>query len=246
MKKCLCIFITIICCAVIGVLCFFLGKAYGDCHKEKTTEKETKIEETKTETETKTEEKNNENSEISDNEEDYYHHDFLKPSVINGINFTYTTETNKKINITLPIIFGNTKGIRKFNSQVSGRILTRISDDLSWIEVDEGKSSCKASNPYNYKYNAVTKNDIIVMNIYSVVNDCAIPRSGDGSWFESYYFDIKNDKELTVGEAAKALEIKNLDNAKSYEELDGNGSCAIIKINNGNLEVEAPLPDDCI
>ena len=98
----------------------------------------------------------------------------------------------------------------------------------------------------NYKYNAVTKNDIIVMNIYSVVNDCAIPRSGDGSWFESYYFDIKNDKELTVGEAAKALEIKNLDNAKSYEELDGAESCAVIKINNGNLEVEAPLPQDCI
>lgn len=44
MKKGLCIFITVACCVVIGVLCFFLGKTYSNCSKEKTDEPKTEVE----------------------------------------------------------------------------------------------------------------------------------------------------------------------------------------------------------
>ena len=62
--------------------------------------------------------------------------------------------------------------------------------------------------------------------------------------FQGYsaYYDINNDKVLTVGEAAQALnlEIKDLDDVTSYDELNNN-SCAYIKIENTNLKLVADI-----
>ena len=225
MKKILCVCITVICCVVIGLLCFFLGKSYTKCSNEKLGDKSQN-----TETIVKEE----------DNEEDYWRGVYLTPSVVDGIKFTYVTKkSNKKFNIKLPFVFGNTKGIRNFNHRISGNILTRINDGVGWFESvtpDDGYV-CEGLNPLNYTYNSVIKNGIIVIEIYSEVNDCGIPSSGSGEWIENYFFDINNDKELTIGEAVKLLGLKDEKTAKEYDDSNSN-IFPVVRINNGNLKVE--------
>lgn len=216
MKKCcLCIIISIIASAAIGACCFFIGRTYSKCNDCRNDSANNKTENTTT------------------------------PTVVDGISFVYEYDNETKI--TVPTILGTTDTIKSINNKIHKEVLSRIISDLGYVyfDMDHEPSYC---TPFKHEYKTLTKNDIIVIYAYSYDSNgkaCGFPASGGGMYSYNYFYDIKNDKELNISEAAKALGITNLDNATSYDNLKDN-ACAIIKVENGNLEVEAPLPDDCI
>ncbi len=139
-------------------------------------------------------------------------------SVADALNFSY-----ELFNFRLPKVVGNTTVIDELNKKMLNEMLPSA---ISEVAIHESMpEAISKGNRYNYEY--IIKNNILVIYMYSSIPEggTGVPKSG--KYMNSYYYDITKDKILSVGEAAKALELK-LDGMTSrdekrletYDELD--------------------------
>ena len=152
-------------------------------------------------------------------------------SITDAVNFTDGYYNMFKIK--LPKIVGNSKTIEELNTKILNEQFPKTYDCIIG----------KASVPEAYENGAITeykhiiKNNVLVIYIYTgfPAGSKVVGKSGTSGANGSYYYDIKNDKILSVGQAAKALEMKiegmtSKDEKKleSYEDLDQCNDYSII------------------
>ena len=158
-------------------------------------------------------------------------------SVVDAVNYSY-----KLFNVKLPRIIGNTDTIEELNTKMLNEALPRTYVDVASNGMEP--KSFEKGETTEYKY--IIENNILVIYIYTVIPDGSLIMGGSGAPGVdcAYYYDIDNDKILSVGEAAEALEMK-LDGLTSrigeemntYEKLDESKDYMIIIGENG-LEFE--------
>lgn len=160
-------------------------------------------------------------------------------SVVDAVN--YSDGYYNLFKIKLPKINGNTKTIAELNAKILNDVLPRTySDVVGHATIEEAMDKGAF---YDYKY--IIKNNILIIYIYSSVPEggSLMPTTGGGLEHCSYYYDIVNDKILTISEVANKLSLnlsglKTLEGTdiKSYSKLEENGY--IITINNNDLKLE--------
>lgn len=165
-------------------------------------------------------------------------------SVVDAVN--YVDSYSKKFKVKLPRIVGNTITIENLNLKILNEVLPSTyihvaahlaSANTEYVFMDKGST-------FDYSY--VIKNDVLIIHIYSTVPEggTTLSASGDGLNSYSYYYDITNDKILSVSEVSDKLNL-SLDGLKtsegnsltSYSELEKNGYTIII--NNNELKLKA-------
>lgn len=155
-------------------------------------------------------------------------------SVVDAVD--YSDGYYQLFKIKLPKIIGNTETIDELNKKILNEVLPLTYADVACHAVTEDNlekygepTAMDKGSIYDYKY--IIKNNILVICIYSSVPEggSVIPATNGGLEYISYYYDIANDKILSMGEAARLLElnIKGLEKAdgetiKTYDELEYN------------------------
>ena len=155
---------------------------------------------------------------------------------------TYTADYYHLFKVRLPKVVGNTNTINELNQKILNEVLpVTYFDVVSHTILSE---SFDKGSTYDYKY--VMKDNILVIDIYSNVPEGGSIASapGDGLKEILYYYDIVNDKILTVSEAASKLSLSldgltaldGLSIINSYDELEENHY--MITISNNDLKLE--------
>lgn len=153
----------------------------------------------------------------------------------------YTDAYYHLFKVRLPKVVGNTNTIKELNQKILNEVLPiTYRDVVSHAILSE---SLDKGSAYDYKY--IIKDNILVIDIYSSVPEggSIVPASGGGLQEFSYYYDVVNDKILTLSEAASKLSlsldgITTLDGSpiNSYDELEKNHY--MITIINNDLKLE--------
>lgn len=154
----------------------------------------------------------------------------------------YTDDYYHLFKVRLPKVVGNTNTINELNQKILNEVLpVTYCDVVSHAILSE---SFDKGSTYDYKY--VMKDNILVIDIYSNVPEggSIALAPGDGLKEILYYYDIVNDKILTVSEAASKLSLSldgltaldGLSIINSYDELEENHY--MITINNNDLKLE--------
>ncbi len=147
-------------------------------------------------------------------------------SVTDAVN--YIDDYYKEFKVKLPKIVGNSKNIDELNTKILNEVLPRTySHPACRAQTNESSFTCMdKGSTIDYLY--LTKNNVLVLYIYSKVPEggTAMPASGGGLFKYTYFYDIENEKTLTMTEAAIKL---NVDLNK--------GDCSYIIIENKQLKV---------
>ena len=153
----------------------------------------------------------------------------------------YTDGYYHLFKVRLPKVNGNTNIIKELNQKILDEVLPiTYSDVASHAIISE---SLDKGSEYDYRY--IIKDNILVIDVYSTIPDggSVVPASGGGLHEFSYYYDITNDKILTLSEASSKLSLSlngltALDGTSisSYDELEKNHY--MITISNNDLKLE--------
>lgn len=163
-------------------------------------------------------------------------------SVADAVN--YSDGYYQLFKVKLPKIVGNTKTIDELNAKILNEVLPKTYSDVA--AHTEVKSAMDKGSMYDYKY--IIKNNILIIYIYSSVPEggSVIPATGGGLESISYYYDITNDKILSIGEAAKALglslngiEAYDGTEIKAYNELEQFGF--VIEIDGNQVKLKSDI-----
>lgn len=129
------------------------------------------------------------------------------------------TFTGGSICIKTPYINGETENIKKLNKKILEDLL---SNSHSFVAV-------YPESKINFNYTTITKENVVIIQVYS-----------DNYYRNLYYYDIKNDKELTLGQTAEKLKITDIGDAENYNHLDNPETCEKVfaYIENNNLKIE--------
>ena len=161
----------------------------------------------------------------------------------------YTDDYYRMFKVTLPMITSSKANAMKLNKKILDEVLPRTYGPVVAYALDEDLEEYErnASKGWITDYAYVIKNDVIAIYVKASVPEGgkAIAASGDGLYQYNYFYDISNDKILTIGEAAKLMEIKDLDTATSYKELDNESSCSYMIIENGKTTITTD-EENCI
>ncbi len=161
-------------------------------------------------------------------------------SVEDAVN--YTDAYYHIFKVRLPKVVGNTNTIKELNQKILNEVLPITYCDVASHTILS--ESLDKGSIYDYKY--IIKDDILVINIYSSVPEggSLIPTSGGGLYSFSYFYDIANDKILTLSELASKLALSlegltTLEGASinSYDELEKNHYVITIIGNDLKLEL---------
>ena len=150
-------------------------------------------------------------------------------SVLDAVN--YTDSYYKLFKVKLPKIVGtNSQIISKLNDTILNEVLPRTYGHAVCHAVMGNDCMNKGST---VDYNYIIKNNIVAIYIYSSVPDGAkaMPASGGGLFHYNYFYDITNDKTLSLGEAAEKMNITDIGGASTYNDLNNVCSSMIIKGN---------------
>ena len=159
--------------------------------------------------------------------------------VITAVN--YVDEYYKKFYIKLPKITGNSETIVKLNNKILNEILPKTySNPICHAEMEDGCMDKGSSVDYKY----LIKDNIVIIYIYSYVptGGKLAPQSGNGLLNYNYFYDITNDKMLSLAEATDRLKIKDLDGASSSKDLLDECSWMIVE----NNDVKINYNEGCV
>lgn len=123
-----------------------------------------------------------------------------------GDAINYVDEYYKMSRIKLPQLVGKAENISTLNSKILNEVLPKTYFGSICYSID---ANCMSKGIiFNYKYK-VEKN-ILVIYIYSSLptGGNGAPSSNEGLDMMSYFYDIANDKILTLSEAATKLGLK--------------------------------------
>lgn len=153
----------------------------------------------------------------------------------------YTDAYYHLFKVRLPKVVGNTNTIKELNQKILNEVLPiTYRDVVSHAILSE---SLDKGSAYDYKH--IIKDNILVIHIYSSVLEggSVAPTSDGGLQQFSYYYDVVDDKILTLSEAASKLSLSldgltTLDGSSinSYDELEKNHY--MITISNNDLKLE--------
>lgn len=168
-----------------------------------------------------------------------YHH-LSNPNIMNNPTYSYE--------IKIPSIIGPGANIESLNQKMATVILDQCDTNVAAIYESQRYESQAFNKGFKIYYEYLIKNNILIIFINQI-----LPEGGEGNilmqsgdyWEASYYYDIQNDQILTVGEAAKKLNIKldkvvidEIDDGedivieiKTYEDLEQNGFQLIVDNN---------------
>ncbi len=119
---------------------------------------------------------------------------------------------NVERKIIIPELLIDGEEITTFNEKLD----TEITNNMSKMQ----ELSINAKEEYSY----IIKNGVAF--IYVNIAYDTWPASGDGKFNLNFFYDVDNNKELTLAEAAKAMEIKDLGGLQSYDELSTLTGCS--------------------
>ena len=165
-------------------------------------------------------------------------------SVVDAVN--YTDGYYDLFKVKLPRIVGNTETIEKLNSKILNEVLPLTYDDVVCHATTENEQTIAMSKGSIHDYTYIIKDNILIIYIYSTVPEggTKIETTEDGLIQHSYYYDITNDKILSIDEVANKLKLSleglktpEGKSIKSYSELEKNGYIVRIKDNNIELYV---------
>lgn len=161
---------------------------------------------------------------------------------------TQQPSENKKEEVTveiyseIPVIMSTKPGAKIINEKIA----TIVKD----VQYTMGKREGSCSQ-YNSDFSGnCARNEELTSGVIAKNNVVAIymharagfsNSSGDGTMEYNYFYDVKNDKELTLIEALPMLGYTTADLAKfdvsSFEELTANYSRAYLSIKDGKTEI---------
>ena len=148
-------------------------------------------------------------------------------SVLDAVN--YTDDYYKLFKVKLPKIVGaNSQVLSKLNDTILNEVLPRTyGHAVCHAEMEDDCMNKGSTVDYSY----IVKNNVVAIYIYSSVPDGAnaMPASGNGLFYYNYFYDITNDKSLSLGEAAERMNITDIDGANTYSDLNNVCSSMIIK-----------------
>lgn len=136
-------------------------------------------------------------------------------SVVDAVNYSYDSKIGSKndmFKVVLPKVIGNTDTIETLNTKILNESLPLTYTFLA----EKVEEPTVYENGASIEYKNIIENNILVLYI-----DTNLPAGTKGMGIagveSSYYYDTENDKLLSVGEAAEALEMK-LDGLTSRDE----------------------------
>lgn len=141
-------------------------------------------------------------------------------SVVDAVNYEYSNyandedniEYNPKFNIRLPKIEGNTKTIEELNKQILNDTLPATNMfTQGFYYQDEQKPERAYTNGAKVTYTYKIQNNVVIINVFDEVPEDTVMA---GTIWESYLYDIENDKIVAVNEVVQKLGLED-----EYNEL---------------------------
>ncbi len=159
-------------------------------------------------------------------------------TVVDAVSFTETKHEASKV--TLPRITSTKENAEKLNKQMLAEVLSRRYS----IPTEKDESSTNyAPKGIITSYSYVIKNDIIAIGI-NESGEYIYHGSGSGLNNFTYFYDIKNDKIIDkLSEAAKLMELTDIDGAPDYESLDKN-ICTKSRVEDNKIIINYASPED--
>ena len=158
----------------------------------------------------------------------------------------YTDGYYRMFKVKLPMITGNKPNSLKLNKTILDEVLPGTYFAPIAHSVSEGQN---ASKGFITDYEYIIKNNVIVIYVKASIPEggSGIAASGNGLYDFSYFYDIANDKILTkLGDAAKLMELTDIDGAPNYDSLNDN-FCSEITIEDGKIKVHYARPgQECL
>lgn len=155
---------------------------------------------------------------------------------------TVKEEIKAEVYSQIPVIMSTKPGATTINEKIA-----TVVKDVQYL-MGEREGSCSMYNSddsgncaRNEKLTSgvIAKNNVIAIYMYARAGFSN--SSGDGTMEYNYFYDVKNDKELTLVQALPLLGYTTADLAKfdvsSFEELTANYSRAYLSIKDGKAEI---------
>lgn len=146
-----------------------------------------------------------------------------KIDVVDGVSYS-DSYYDGKIKVTIPKFTGSSSNLEKLNKQMAEDILKDAYGGAVALAGDFGDYG---KDGFTTDYEYVEKNNIIAIYATTRANGGKYPGSGDGVKRYNYFYDIKNDKVLTLVEALLLLGYTNQDLKKfdldTFEDLTTKG-----------------------
>ena len=115
-------------------------------------------------------------------------------SVVDAVNYK-----EGYLSVRLPKITGNTESINQINNKILNEVLPKTNTYSAAQE--EVKGSINENSKIEYQYDIA--NNVLILQIYS--SNISMPATNGGNFNTNYFYDILNDKELTLKEAADKI-----------------------------------------
>lgn len=156
-----------------------------------------------------------------------------KTDVVAGIEFTTYID---RINVKIPMITSLKQGAVNLNKKIAGEVLK---DTYNYID-GYNSNFISENETVDTTYKFEIKNDVIAIYVTTIGYRSGFPGSGDGNCEYNYFYDIKNDKELSISQALPLMGYTIADltefNIDSFKQLDTDG-ISYYRIFDGKSEI---------